>query len=114
MTDQFYRISKLPPYVFAVINELKADFLVLVCNWQGKLQTFQYPVTERCITDEGVEVRRNNGCGAIERESNWKWWGSRWMRSQVTVCRRTEAAWPTPVILIKGSPTYGYLSWGEG
>ena len=24
MTDQFYRISKLPPYVFAVINEMKA------------------------------------------------------------------------------------------
>src|SRR5689334_21640296 len=23
-TDQFYRISKLPPYVFAVINEMKA------------------------------------------------------------------------------------------
>jgi SGNH domain (fused to AT3 domains) len=38
VTDQFYRISKLPPYVFPVINELKADFLVLVCNWQGKLQ----------------------------------------------------------------------------
>src|SRR6476619_265481 len=23
-TDQFYRIAKLPPYVFAVINEMKA------------------------------------------------------------------------------------------
>src|SRR3982751_5109641 len=24
VTDEFYRISKLPPYVFAVVNEMKA------------------------------------------------------------------------------------------
>src|SRR5260370_2007058 len=57
--DEFYRIQKLPPYVFAVINEMKAkaraaqlDVVDLgMCNPDG--------ATPRPVVNKMIEAARN-------------------------------------------------------
>src|SRR5258708_39950454 len=59
-TDEFYRISKLPPYVFAVVNEMKA-----------RLRADQHDVvdlgmgnpdgaTPKVIVNKAIEALRNS------------------------------------------------------
>ncbi len=58
-TDQFYRIGKLPPYVFAVINEMKAkaraDSLDVVDLGMGNPDG----ATPRAVVNKVIEAVRN-------------------------------------------------------
>src|SRR6202163_2351868 len=71
MTEEFYRIQKLPPYVFAVINEMKAkaraaqlDAVDLgMCNPDGAppravvaklVEAARNPRNHRCSASRGI------------------------------------------------------------
>lgn len=58
-SDDFYRIKKLPPYVFAVINELKAKARAAGCDIVDMGMGNPDGATPRPVVDKLVEAVRN-------------------------------------------------------
>ena len=58
-SDQFYRISKLPPYVFAVINEMKAKARAAQLDVVDLGMGNPDGATPRAIVSKLVEASRN-------------------------------------------------------
>ena len=58
-TDQFYRISKLPPYVFAVINELKAKARAAQVDVVDMGMGNPDGPTPKAVVDKMVEAVKN-------------------------------------------------------
>ena len=58
-TDEFYRISKLPPYVFAVVNEMKAKLRAAQQDVVDLGMGNPDGATPRVIVNKAVEAMRN-------------------------------------------------------
>lgn len=58
-SDDFYRIKKLPPYVFAVINELKAKARAAGCDIVDMGMGNPDGATPRPVVDKLIEAARN-------------------------------------------------------
>ena len=58
-TDQFYRIEKLPPYVFAVINEMKAEARAAQQDVIDLGMGNPDGATPRIIVNKMIEAARN-------------------------------------------------------
>src|SRR5882724_12026922 len=59
-TDEFYRIKKLPPYVFAVINEMKAKARAAQLDVVDMGMGNPDGATPRPIVSKLVEAARNS------------------------------------------------------
>ena len=58
-SDDFYRIKKLPPYVFAVINELKAKARAAGCDIVDMGMGNPDGATPRPVVDKLIEAAQN-------------------------------------------------------
>src|SRR5882757_2436225 len=58
-TDEFYRISKLPPYVFAVVNEMKARLRADQHDVVDLGMGNPYGPTPKAIVNKAIEAIRN-------------------------------------------------------
>src|SRR5688572_33421105 len=58
-TDEFYRISKLPPYVFAVVNEMKAKLRAAQQDVVDLGMGNPDGATPRAVVNKVIEAVRN-------------------------------------------------------